>query len=40
MGQLPGDKAGQACVVFQFKLIRPAWHSDALRRHAAFAPHP
>jgi hypothetical protein len=40
MGQMPGDKAGQVSAVLQFKLIRLTWHSDALRRHAAFAAHP
>jgi hypothetical protein len=39
MGQLPGDKAKTGSVL-QFKLIRLTWHSNAFRRHAAFAAHP
>jgi hypothetical protein len=39
-GQFPGDKTGQLrAELDEFKLIRGRSHSDAARRHAAFAVH-
>jgi hypothetical protein len=41
MDQLSGDKAGNfEPNPLQLKLIRLPRHSDAFRRHAAFAVHP
>jgi hypothetical protein len=40
MSQFPGDKTGQLrAELDEFKLIRGRSHSDAARRHAAFAVH-